>query len=98
MLPQTVKTDICLRANHLRLSIKPIVNVLGKLPKLWCHCTIYFENKVYMFRNRYLYVYDKLSKEINDITKELKGKLLNMWDGTSTVVNDKVINTGDGGT
>ena len=47
-----------------------------------------------MFRECNLYVYDKRTNEIKDITGEVKGwKLLGMDDGTSTVVNDKVINT-----
>ena len=51
-----------------------------------------------MFRSDSLYVYDKRTNEIQDITDKVKGKLLLMVDGTSTVVNDKVINTCDKGT
>ena len=51
-----------------------------------------------MFRDCYLYVYDKRTNEIKDITKKIKGELLEMDYGTSTVVNDKVINTCYGGT
>ena len=51
-----------------------------------------------MFKVRSLYVYNKITNEIKDITKEVKGKLLNMNFGTSTVVNDRVINTNQYGT
>ena len=48
---------------------------------------------MFIFIKRYLYVYDKRTNEIKDITKKVKGKLLWMDYGTSTVVNDRVINT-----
>ena len=47
-----------------------------------------------MFREYNLFVYDKRTKEIKKITKKVKGELLWMSSGTSTVVNDRVINTG----
>ncbi len=63
------------------------------------HSTIYFENKVYMFSNdKHSYVYDKRTNKIEEITEKVKGELLYMAYGTSTVVNDKVINTGWNGT
>ena len=46
-----------------------------ELPGLEGHCTIYFENKVYMFRDLYLYVYDKRTNEMKNITEKIKGKL-----------------------
>ena len=51
-----------------------------------------------MFRGFCLFVYDKRTNEIKDITEKVNGKLLYMYGGTSTVVNDKVINTSDYGT
>ena len=53
---------------------------------------------MYIFDCDELFVYDKLSNEIKDITEEVKGKLLYFINGTSTVVNDKVINTSEDGT
>ena len=51
-----------------------------------------------MFGRYYLYIYDKLSKEIKDITDEIQGELQYIDEGTSTVVNNRVINTGYDGT
>ncbi len=51
-----------------------------------------------MFRERDLYIYNKRTKEIKDITEKVKGDLILMFDGTSTVVNERIINTCEDGT
>ena len=42
--------------------------------------------------------FKRRKNEFKDITDEVQGELLNMRDGTSTVVNEKLVNTGYGGT
>ena len=64
---------IRLRANHLTLSIHEIVNILGQKPELYYHSTIYFDDLVYLFRKYNLYVYDKSTHQIKDITDEVEG-------------------------
>ena len=54
---------------------------------------------MFIFRSKHLYVYDKRTNEIKDITEKIKGEqLFWMSYGTSTVVNNRVINTVDNGT
>ncbi len=62
------------------------------------HCTIYFEKKVYFFDSCSLYIYDKSTKEFKDFTGKVKGNLIYLRYGTSTVVNENVINTNSAGT
>ncbi len=60
---------------------------------------IYFENKVFIFDNKKLFVFDKKTNIFKEIRSDkVKGKLLYMNYATSTVVNNKVINTGEEGT
>ena len=77
----------------MRLSVKTFYNIIGTLPKLSNHSTIYCKNKVYIFERKKLYVCDFETSEIQDITENIKGQLLNKtWRGTSTLVGYKIYN------
>ena len=51
-----------------------------------------------MFSEGHIFVYYKRTNYIKNITEEVKGNLPWMRNGTSTVVKDRVINTGRDGT
>ena len=92
----------------MRITIKKVSNVKGKYPPYYCgqkslygHCTIYFEKKSYIFNESKLYIHDLKTKKFINITmykNKVKGKLMSFYGGTSTLVNNKVINTCNVGT
>ena len=51
-----------------------------------------------MFREEDLYVFDFVTSTIKKMTEEVDGKLLEMDGGTSTFIDNKIINIGEYGT